>query len=129
MELEAWLPGSFGEAVSIRDIRYELEVSRKVVYKIVQHHRQLFGTESLAILCDYRRPRYVYWLSRDPKEINSYDVRRTGDMETRIRTIKAIAERSVNFADGRTLEGRRARRYKKYLTRLLEDVDELLLED
>jgi len=51
---------------------------------------------------------------------------RIADLETRMRTSEHSVIPFVNATDGRTADGKRARVMRKYLTRLREDLDELL---
>jgi len=51
---------------------------------------------------------------------------RERDSETRLRTMAAVMKSIVNATDGRTVEGKRARMIYKALSRLVEDLDDLI---
>ena len=51
---------------------------------------------------------------------------RLDDLETRLRTQSHTVAPLVAASDGRTSDGKRARYIRKYLTRMREDLDELL---
>ena len=68
---------------------------------------------------------WVYRLTDDVELTDEWYANRLGDTETRLQSMKNIAESAVKARSGRTNIGKRARLIFKTTSRLLEDLEEL----
>lgn len=71
--------------------------------------------------------RWKYRLVGTLDDVRGWTLNRINDADTRVRTMQAMTASIVKATSGRTVEGRRVRLMNKALTRLVEDLDELLL--
>ena len=72
--------------------------------------------------------RWVYRLVGNLDGVRGWTMNRVKDADSRIRTMQKVLLSIVSATSGRTTEGRRARTMEKALRRLVEDLDDLMLD-
>lgn len=109
------------------DVQSDLGWPHKTFLEVSRALRKLFSDDTITLKCepDGLRKAWRYKLIGAPDELRVWSANRTGDLETRLETMQAMATSMVNASDGRTIEGRKARAIHRYLTRLLEDLSEI----
>lgn len=71
--------------------------------------------------------RWLYRLVGNLDGVRAWAVNRLGDTETRLRTQQAMMASIVSALDGRSVHGKVARTVDKALRRLIEDIDDIVL--
>jgi hypothetical protein len=72
--------------------------------------------------------RWVYRLTGSLDDVEAWSANRVKDADTRLRTMQSMLASIVAATSGRTPDGRRARLMEKQLKRLVEDLDDLILD-
>jgi len=100
---------------------------RNYFFKVVHVLRLNLAGEDATVTCEQEETSapWVYRLTGDPEAIQAWHANRLLDAETRLETIKRVAESAVHATNGRTTTGRRARKVFKAVGRLMEDLQEL----
>ena len=119
-------------AIKPKGITYEdAEVlwgwDRVYFYAVVRVLRLTLSGEDATVTCEQpggQMP-WVYTLTGDPQAIQAWHANRLLDAESRLETIKSVAESAVHATNGRTTTGKRARTVYKAVGRLMEDLAEL----
>jgi len=114
--------------LTYEDAEQEWGWDRGYFFKVVRVLRSILASEKVTVPCaqedGYGTP-YVYRLTDDPKAIEAWEANRLNDGESRLVTIRNVAESAMHFTDGRSLTGKRARKMHKAVDRLIEDLAEL----
>jgi len=85
--------------------------------------------DNINLPCDPQgsRDRWLYRLTGDLAEVEDWSKNRLKDADSRVRTMHSMLASIVAATSGRTLDGRRARLMERALRRLVEDLDDLLV--
>lgn len=91
--------------------------------------RKMFAGDSINLVADPDGPSnpWRYKLVGNYDEARPWSVNRIRDMESRLETIEAVSETTTNCTDGRTIEGRKARKIHstvRFLREQLADINE-----
>lgn len=116
------------EGSTIEDLAEALGTSLDGARRAVQRLRiELGANQEVNLICNPagQRQRWLYFLVGTVDEAKPWATNRRRDSETRLRTQQAIWTSVAAATDGRTVEGRKARRAQKAMTRLLEDFAEI----
>jgi hypothetical protein len=118
------------KGVTIAGIAAEQGIGDKMARHIVRRLREACGqTDTVNVICepDAADPSgpWLYRLVGRLDDARWWFSNRLGDAESRIRVLQGVASSLARAADGRTVEGRRARLIDRALTRLVEDLDSL----
>lgn len=114
-------------SMTIKEIEDALSCDWRAAHEAVHHHRLYLSTATCALVHVISGHVHLYKLTTDTAEIGEWVVRKARDADTRLRTMLTQADVSVRVTDGRTNEGKRARLRRKFLGRLIEDMDELIV--
>ena len=121
------------DGLTIDDIASGLDCNMENAKRAVRDLRLLLGEDTdINVTCTPRGQgqRWVYELvgGTNPATRGWVD-NRTGDTEARLRTIRAVIASAVAATDGRSVDGRRARRIERGLRHMIEDLDALIETD
>ena len=72
--------------------------------------------------------RWIYRLTGDLSEMEWWSENRVKDADTRLRTMQSMLASIVAGTSGRTVQGRKARLMERQLRRLVEDLDDLVID-
>lgn len=115
------------EGFTYLDVHREYGWHRTNFGRTVRALRLLFSGDAITLTCDraaWNMP-HVYKLVGNYEAARPWVAGRVGDLESRLDTVHAVANTLTNATDGRTLEGRKVRRIKKTIGRLIEDLNEI----
>lgn len=86
--------------------------------------------DNVNLPCDPQgeRDRWLYRLTGDLDEVKNWSANRLRDADSRVRTMQSMLTSIVAGTSSRTAEGRRARLMERQLRRLVEDLDDLVLD-
>lgn len=113
-------------ALTVKDVEEALGCDWRTAHETIHHHRMYLSSATCALVHQVYGRTHLYKLSTDTAEIGEWVVRKARDSDTRLRTMMAQADVSVRMTDGRSNDGKRARLRRKFLGRLIEDMDELI---
>lgn len=120
------------EGFTYQDIERDFEWQRSEFVGVVRTLRAILADDEINLTCE-PQGQGEPWLY---KLIGSYDdarpwaTNRIGDLETRLETIGSVSQTLVSATDGRSIEGRKARKMKStldYLRGELADIDGRLM--
>lgn len=111
------------------DVEREIGWQRPYFFKIARQFRLTYGSADMNLVCERPGGRadrpHVYRLTGDVVQIQAYGASRIPDLVARVDTLQQVAASAVNATDGRSREGRIARRVARHMTRLQEDLVDL----
>lgn len=111
------------------EIASRLGVSFDTASEVIAYHRLTLSGDTALIHEQPTQGDHWYVVTGDPERITRWVRVRLRDGDSRLRTILEVALVAVRVTDGRTGEGRRARRFVKHIGRLIEDIDEILADE
>ncbi len=118
------------QTFTYEDVERDLGWDRRLFYEAVRRVRLTLGhsQDSVTLTCDpqgLRKP-WAYQLVMSYEDARAWQANRIGDAEARFETIEAHCIAISRSADGRTVEGRKARKIASvigYLRGELADID------
>jgi hypothetical protein len=115
------------EGFTYIDVRATLGWQRDQFVKVARQLRLVFADDQINLVCEPQgscEP-WRYKLVGNVEDARAWSSNRIGDIETRLETIKAVAETLTNATDGRTIEGRKARKIHRTLGYLIGELSEI----
>ena len=99
--------------------------------QVVRRLRLVFAGDDINLVCEPQmlREPWVYKLVGNVEDARSWSTNRISDIETRLETIQAVAESLTNATDGRTIEGRKARKIHRTLGYLIGELAEIAVAE
>lgn len=92
----------------------------------VSRLRKMLGDHEINLICDPEGwGPWIYRLVETPQDARPWLLTRQGDTISRIKIQLEVARSGVNATDGRTIEGRYARKEVKAYLRQIEDFEEM----
>jgi hypothetical protein len=121
------------DGCTILDLAADQQVSIKRTNQIMRRLRMILGDgDEINVVCepDADRPngKWRYYLVGNLGDARGYIGNRSEDIETRLRTLRAVVASQVNATDARTIDGRKARLIYRQFSRLIEDLDDVSVE-
>jgi hypothetical protein len=116
------------QGVTIGDMIDHLDCNRSRAETAIHDLREFLGQADVANLTctpNGSRQQWLYHLETKLDEHKEWIANRTGDFESRLRTMLAMLSSVISGTSSRTLEGKRARVMHRQITRLLEDLQEM----
>lgn len=120
-------PDGFTKADAMNDL--EWGSWPKTFNDAVRDLRVMMGdSDSINLIADPQGSgeQWLYRLVGTVDEGREWVTNRVGDVEGRIRTLQAVVASAVSGSDGRSIEGRKARILHRGISRIVEDLDELV---
>lgn len=111
------------------EIAQHIGVSSDLAEEIIAYHRLTLSGDTALVHEQPTQGDHWYVVTGDPEKITRWVRVRLRDGDSRMRTILEVARVAVRVTDGRTGEGKRARRFVKHVGRLIEDIDEILADE
>lgn len=113
-----------------KDVEAELGWQRPYFFKVARYFRLTYGTAEMNLVCEPPGGRmskpHIYRLTGETQQIQAYGRSRIPDLVSRVETLQQVAVSAVNATDGRSREGRIARRVERHMTRLHEDLADII---
>lgn len=116
--------------ITVNDMMDEHGWTMKQANEAIHDLRAYLGAyDDINLVCDPQGSgqRWLYRLVGSLDEVRDWTRNRVNDGETRVRTMQSMMSSVVSATSGRTTEGRKARIMAKALRRLVEDLDDLLV--
>lgn len=115
------------EGVTIHEICADQNMNQTKAKDVIRALRDLLGSDdTINLVCEPQGiGPWLYRLEGNPDGARWWQINRIQDTERRIRTQHAVCSSISAELDARTVEGRKARLFKKGLGRLLEDIEDL----
>jgi hypothetical protein len=109
------------------DIEADLGWEPATTQWVARNLRLTFADDDINLVCEPQGQgeRWLYKLVGNPDDARIWATNRTADLESRLRTMAAVASSLENATDGRTVEGRKARKIHRSLARLVEDLEDI----
>lgn len=119
------------EGFTKHDVKRDLGWHSVKLSHIARVVRMRHANDEINLIClpEGQSQPWRYMLSATPEAIRQWGQQREGDMETRLKTMAAVASSNVNTTDGRTLDGRRARLVASTLSSLLVQLEAMVTTD
>jgi hypothetical protein len=121
------------DGITVEDMMAEFGWNMRVANETIRDVRLYLGEfEDINFPCDPDPAdptgRWLYRLVGTLDEVRGWTANRMGDAESRLRTMQAMMKSIVAATNGRTTIGRKARTTEKALRRLVEDLDDIVLD-
>lgn len=117
------------DGFTYQDIEHAFGWDRFHFYWVVSQLRRILAAEAdtINLICTPQGSRepWLYELVGTYEDAAPWSQNRVGDLETRLVTIHSVASTLVNATDGRTVGGRKARKIRRTITRLIEDLADI----
>jgi hypothetical protein len=115
------------EGFTWADVEREFGWSRPHFFKVVRRLRLDLGADEINLVCTPKdfRGLWLYELVGDYESAAFWASNRIGDMEARLGTIKNVAGSVETATDGRTVEGKIARKIHNTVSYLLVELSDL----
>lgn len=117
------------DGFTYKDIKRDLGWDRVHFYWIVRNLRRILAAEAdtINLICspNGQSQPWLYEFAGTYDDAAPWSRNRVRDLETRLVTINSVAHTLVNATDGRTAEGRKARKIRRTVTRLIEDLADI----
>lgn len=109
------------------DVERDLGWDRPHFFDVARALRRVFSGDSINLVCSpqAKGDPWLYELVGQVGAAEPWVANRLRDMKTRLVTMASVASTLENATDGRTLQGREARKINRALTRLVEDLDDI----
>lgn len=119
--------GNCPDGFTHADVEAQFGWGRNDFFKVVRDLRLLFKDREITLVCDPQGQGELwrYRLVGSYDEARQWATNRIHDLESRLETVGAVAEAIVNATDGRSIEGRKARKLQRVVGRLIEDLAEI----
>jgi len=115
------------EGFTYIDVEEHLGWGRQTFFGVVRQLRLVFADDEINLICEpdgYLEP-WRYKLVGNVDAARGWSTNRIGDIETRLETIQSVAETLTKATDGRTIEGRKARKIHRTLGYLIGELAEI----
>lgn len=115
------------EGFTYLDVDEKLGWSRDFFVRVARDLRLMFKGDTITLTCEpggHGLP-WIYKLVGNYDGARPWATNRIGDMESRLETVHAVAETLVNATDGRSQDGRKARKVQRTIGRLIEDLADI----
>ena len=109
------------------DVENDLGWDRGLFSWVARNLRAEFADDSVNLICE-PQGQYEPWLYRlvgTADDARIWSTNRIADLEGRLHTMASVSESVKNATDGRTTEGRKARKINRTLVRLIEDLEDI----
>lgn len=116
------------DGMTLRQLGAALNVSRGVIQARIRELRQMFADDDYNIVGNLPatpRAPYVFQLVRVGEDTRWWHNHQMQHLESRLKTITAVAESVTHMTDGRSIEGKKARKIHRtleYLEKELQDI-------
>lgn len=110
---------------TLEDIEREFSWDRKTFFVAVRQLRTAMqGDDEINLVCNPRgsRQTWLYRLVGNYTDAKPWMSNRMGDMERRLETVQGVASSIKNATDGRSKEGRKARKVLRTVSYLIEEL-------
>ena len=111
--------------ITLAGIVAELDMPRPTARTAIRDLRKMFKDDEFTVIVDIIDGTYFYRFAGALEQAKAHVARRILDTETRVETQVWQMQALVNGTDARTINGKKARKILKALSRLQEDLQEL----
>lgn len=116
------------DGVTLDEISAELEVPPRRARSVIRTFRLTFGEDdTINLICDPngQNNQWLYRLTGSMVETEPWAKNRLDDAEARLTTMSTVLASVERGLDGRSVEGRKARIWRRAIERAREDITEL----
>lgn len=116
------------EGIRIDEIASEMGVTEVTARSYIRRLRLILGTtDEMNIACDPQgqNEKWIYRLVGNLDDSEGWITNRLTDAETRLETIEAVSTSIVEATDGRTIEGRKARKIQRTVSFLMGELGDI----
>jgi hypothetical protein len=94
---------------------------------VVKHHRRYLSDDRRALIVEQTDDgSYIYFLTEDAQRIVQWELVRVKDATERLYTMVCVGNAGAQMTDGRTTEGKRMRYIARCVSRVREDLEEVV---
>lgn len=95
--------------------------------EVVKHHRRYLSDDRRALIVEQTDDKsYIYFLTEDSTRILQWEIVRVKDATERLYTMVCVGSSGMRMTDGRTIDGKRMRYVVRCVTRVREDLEEVI---
>jgi hypothetical protein len=95
---------------------------------VVKHHRRYLSDDRRALIVEQVPDdgSYIYFLTEESTRILQWELVRVRDATERLYTMVCVGETGIKMTDGRALDGKRMRYVVRCVSRVREDLEEVI---
>jgi DNA-binding transcriptional regulator LsrR (DeoR family) len=113
------------EGLSAADIARQMGVRLRVIRRDIRRLRRDVSVDNIPAVPNGHRQPWLYFLTNEAQPNEAWAKNRVADMESRFLTQIGQAKTMVRVTNGRTVEGRKARKIERTLEYLMRELDEI----